>query len=317
MNVTETPFDVDMVYLWVDGNDPQWQAKRRALTGEDTDTSSTDCKGRYANNDELKYSLRSVAKYAPWIRKIFIVTDNQTPSWLDTSNPKIQIVDHREILPEQSLPCFNSCLIEQFLYRIPGLSEHFIYANDDMYLNKPVTPATFFAPDGLPIMHFNRRYLRKLALLLEEKILRKPMSYYNKSIQKAARMVEEKYGVYFSGKAHHNIDAYLKSDYRHTAETFAAEMEPMLANHLRGDNDVQRIIYQYAPLAEKRGHIKYVTRSTSFRVHIQNASHYDKLLKWNPTFFCMNDSQYATDADRAHSKEFLSRMFPEKSPFEK
>ena len=92
----------------------------------------------------FKYSLRSVEMYAPWIRKIFIVTDNQVPKWLDTSNPKIRIVDHKEILPEVSLPCFNSRLIEHFLYKIPGLSEHFLYANDDMFINRPVTPATFF-----------------------------------------------------------------------------------------------------------------------------------------------------------------------------
>ena len=64
--------DIDLVYLWVDGSDPKWQAKRNAFIGETVEGSSTNCKGRYANNDELKYSLRSVEMYAPWIRKIFI-----------------------------------------------------------------------------------------------------------------------------------------------------------------------------------------------------------------------------------------------------
>ena len=116
---------VDLVYLWVDGNDPAWQTKYAAFANSGSKGFEINCKGRYADNDELKYSLRSVEMYAPWIRKIFIVTDNQVPEWLDTSNPKVQIVDHTEIMPEESLPCFNSCLIEHYLYRIPGLAEHF------------------------------------------------------------------------------------------------------------------------------------------------------------------------------------------------
>ena len=112
--------DIDIVYLWVDGNDPKWQAKRNRFIGNIVENSSVNCKGRYSNNDELKYSLRSIELYIPWIRNIFIVTDNQIPEWLDTSNPKIRIIDHKEIMPPESLPCFNSCLIEHFIYRSIG-----------------------------------------------------------------------------------------------------------------------------------------------------------------------------------------------------
>ncbi len=86
--------------MWVDGGDPAWQAKKRAVTGEMAEGSETDGKARYVDNDELRYSLRSVEKYAPWIRRIFIVTDGQTPAWLDTSNPRVCVVDHREILKD-------------------------------------------------------------------------------------------------------------------------------------------------------------------------------------------------------------------------
>ena len=92
--------DIDLVYLWVNGNDPKWQAKRDACIGRPTGN-LVNCKGRYADSGELKYSLRSVEKYAPWIRKIFIVTDDQKPEWLNTSNPKIQVVDHKEIMPTE------------------------------------------------------------------------------------------------------------------------------------------------------------------------------------------------------------------------
>ena len=130
--------DIDLVYLWVDGSDPEWLARRCAFTGQKFDNTEANCKGRYADNDELKYNLRAVEMYAPWIRHVFIVTDGQTPAWLDTSNPKVTVVNQNDIIPEVSRPCYNSSLIEHFLYRIPGLSEYFLYANDDMFLNRPV-----------------------------------------------------------------------------------------------------------------------------------------------------------------------------------
>lgn len=306
-----------MVYLWVDGNDPQWLAKHNACIGKTEDKSAVNCKGRYSDNDELKYSLRSVEMYAPWIRKIFIVTDNQVPKWLDTSNPKIRIVDHKEILPEVSLPCFNSRLIEHFLYKIPGLSEHFLYANDDMFINRPVTPATFFAADGLPIIRFNRRPFRKFTLWFKEKVQGKALSNYVQAIRNSAELVEKRYGIYYGGKTHHNIDAYLKSDYRHVGEVFKNEIGAMLTHHVRSADDVQRNIYSYVALAEKRAHLHYVTRRTSFRLHIQNESHYAKLERYNPILFCMNDSQYARDEDREMEKAYLDKRFPEKSQFEK
>lgn len=309
--------DIDIVYLWVDGNDPRWLAKHNACIGKTEDKSAVNCKGRYSDNDELKYSLRSVEMYAPWIRKIFIVTDNQVPKWLDTSNPKIRIVDHKEILPEVSLPCFNSRLIEHFLYKIPGLSEHFLYANDDMFINRPVTPATFFAADGLPIIRFNRRPFRKFTLWFKEKVQGKALSNYVQAIRNSAELVEKRYGIYYGGKTHHNIDAYLKSDYRHVGDVFRNEIGAMLTHHVRSADDVQRNIYSYVALAEKRAHLHYVTRRTSFRLHIQNESHYGKLEKYNPILFCMNDSQYAKDEDRERAKAYLDRRFPEKSQFEK
>ena len=95
MIINSGDMPVDLVYLWVDGSDPKWQEKRNKRLGKVEEVSEINCKGRYANNDELMFSLRSVEKYAPWIRKIFIVTDDQVPEWLDTSNPKVRIVDHK------------------------------------------------------------------------------------------------------------------------------------------------------------------------------------------------------------------------------
>lgn len=310
--------DIDLVYLWVNGNDPQWRAKRNNVIGVPEEGSAVNCEGRYADNDELKYSLRAVEMYAPWIRRIFIVTDNQTPEWLDSSNPKIQIVDHTEIMPPQSLPCFNAILIEHFLYRIPELAEHFLFANDDMFINRAVQPSDFFGSDGFPIIRFNRRPFRKVTLYLKETMLKRPISNYNLSIQNAARLVEKRFGTYFGSKTHHNIDAYLKNDYRHTyEEIFKEDIEPTLTNHIRSDNDIQRNLYSYVAIIQKRAHLQYVSNKTSFKFHIDNPDHYRKLERCNPMLFCMNDSQYATDADRERVTEYLQMRFPQKSGFEK
>lgn len=310
--------DIDLVYLWVDGNDPIWQAKRNALIGKTNESSPINCKGRYANNDELKYSLRSIEMYAPWIRKIFIVTDNQTPQWLDTSNPKIQIVDHTEIMPSESLPCFNSSLIEKHLYKIPGLAEHFLLANDDTFINKQVTPHDFFTSKGFPIIRLTRKPFRKFRWFWREKVCKKPLKNYSKMIARSSQLVEDKYGIYYTGMPHHNIDGYTKSDYKRVVEeVLRDEFSQNNRNHMRSDNDIHRSVITYIALAEMHGELRYVTSTESMLVRIHKNKDYEKLQKDNPIFFCMNDSEYAQDIDRANSKGYLEERFPKKSAFEK
>ena len=310
--------DVDLVYLWVDGNDPVWQAKHNAFIGKTEESSPINCKGRYANNDELKYSLRSVETYAPWIRTIFIVTDNQVPGWLDISNTKVKIIDHKDIMPAESLPCFNSALIELFLYKIPGLAEHFLMANDDMYLNKAVTVDDFFTKEGFPIIRLGRRPFRKFRWFWRVNVRKKPLKNYSFTIARASQLVDDKYGVYYTGMPHHNIDSYLKSDMQRVVEDyFRDEFVANNKNRMRSNDDIQRILFSYTALALKRGKLRYVTRKESMHVEIQKERHYRRLEKFRPMFFCMNDSEYAKDADRKTAKEYLERRFPDKSEFEK
>lgn len=310
--------DVDLVYLWVDGNDPVWQAKHNAFIGKTEESSPINCKGRYANNDELKYSLRSVETYAPWIRTIFIVTDNQVPEWLDISNAKVKIIDHKDIMPAESLPCFNSALIEHFLYKIPGLAEHFLLANDDMYLNKAVTVDDFFTKEGFPIIRLGRRPFRKFRWFWRVNVRKKPLKNYSFTIARASQLVDDKYGVYYTGMPHHNIDSYLKSDMQRVVEDyFRDEFVANNKNRMRSNDDIQRILFSYTALALKRGKLRYVTRKESMHVEIQKERHYRRLEKFRPMFFCMNDSEYAKDEDRKTAKEYLERRFPDKSEFEK
>ena len=317
-NNLEKP-DIDLVYLWVNGSDPAWLAKKNAFIGNSQENTSINCKGRHASNDELKYSLRSVEKYAPWVRKIFIVTDEQTPDWIDTANSKIKIVDIGEILPESALPCYNSCVIEHRLYKIDGLSERFLYANDDMFINKPISPDAFFAEDGFPVIRLYPKPFRRLRwFFYRERIRKKPLLPYSKSIANASELVKKRYGIYYNGIPHHNIDAYLKSDYQRVAEEiFKNELEAGFVNHTRNHNDIQRIIYLYVALAKKRGHLRYVSKKESLYADIHKELYYKKIEKYNPVLFCLNDSQYADDNDRAGLKAYLDNCFPEKSSFEK
>jgi len=312
--------DIDLVYLWVDGNDPEWLAKRNALLGNIKE-SSEDCKGRYADNDELRYSLRSVEKYAPWIRKIFIVTDNQTPDWLDATNPKIKIVDHKEILPKESLPCFNSTVIESFLYKIPNLSEHFLYANDDMFFNAFVQPDFFFETDGFPIVCLKRELFGKwhYRIYCWAKFLtgKKP-GQYPKTIKDASLLVKKKFGKYYSDIPHHNIDAYKKSDFREAMETvFREQIESSLRHHVRIMDDLQRVAISYYVLAIGHGHLKYVRKYETMRISAHKANFMERLFSYQPKLFCLNDCQRTKDEDRARIKPFLEKLFPEKSIFEK
>lgn len=317
MNDKELPFDIDLVYLWVDGSDPVWQAKHTAVTGHLFEDSPTDCKGRYAENDELKFSLRSIENYAPWVRRIFIVTDNQVPRWLDTSNPKIRIVDHTEIMPREALPCFNSCLIEHYLYRISGLSEHFLLANDDLLLNRETTPYDFFTADGWPIVRLMRKPFSKLRIAWK-RFRGKKIKNYTYTIYRAARLVEERYGLYIGGMPHHNIDAYLRSDCEWIVEDLLCdEFQSNVANHVRNDNDVQRIVFSLIPIVEKRAQLKWVDSRESFLCQIHKSHHYKRLDEMHPIFFCMNDSEHCDDNDRAAAREYLERRFPTKSSFEK
>ena len=107
--------------------------------------SATD-ESRFCNSDELRYSLRSLHRSARWVRRIHLVTDGQVPSWLRRSDPRIHIVDHREILGGSR---FNSHAIESALHRIPGLAEHYLYLNDDVMFGRIAHPSDFFAAKGV------------------------------------------------------------------------------------------------------------------------------------------------------------------------
>lgn len=134
---------IDIVVLWVDGNDPDWQKKKQkydVLSNEN----ELNSEARYRDWDIFNYWFRGVEKYAPWVNKIHLVTDGQIPGWINVKHPKLNIVDHADFIPEKYLPTFNARTIEVNLHRIKGLSEKFIYFNDDAFIINSVKPEDFF-----------------------------------------------------------------------------------------------------------------------------------------------------------------------------
>ncbi|CAM3832692.1 stealth family protein [Nocardiopsis rhodophaea] len=144
-------FPIDVVYTWVDGADPEWAAERdRHLSRVGALNPTAASHSRYVDRDELRYSLRSLEMYAPFVRTIYIVTDGQCPAWLDTSSDRVQVIDHRDIFDDHSvLPVFNSHAIETRLHHIEGLSEHYLYLNDDVFFGRHVSARKFFHGNGI------------------------------------------------------------------------------------------------------------------------------------------------------------------------
>lgn len=148
--IDDVTFPVDAVYLWVDGSDPVWAERMRAHRPSDEQSANVDAQPeRFRDFEELRYSLRSLDMYAPWIRTIYLVTDGQRPDYLQFDDPRLVLIDHSQIADPEYLPMFNSDAIVTWLHRIPGLSEHFLYLNDDCFFGQDTTPATFFHPSGL------------------------------------------------------------------------------------------------------------------------------------------------------------------------
>jgi hypothetical protein len=151
-------FEIDAVITWVDGSDPAISTQRDHYMSNATAPLHENAINphRWICSDELHYCLRSIANHAPWVRRIWIVTDNQLPeipALPDGFVDKITIIDHREIFAgyDDALPTFNSLSIETMLWRIPGLAEHFLYFNDDVFLTAAVNPDDFFTGKG-PIL---------------------------------------------------------------------------------------------------------------------------------------------------------------------
>lgn len=222
---------IDVVYTWVDSDDPVWQAKFAAHVGGHTkNTSASEL--RYLSRDELRYSLRSILKFAPWVRNIFVVTDDQRPEWLRETE-RVKIVSHRDIFPDPSvLPVFNSHAIESCLHRIPGLAERFIYFNDDVFLGRKVSPNDFFGKDGTvttffsPMLSFNPEFVGRGTLPTDA------------AFRNTIRIIEKRFGFTPVAKVLHTPHPMRRSIMQMIEDEHPMEIARTRAARIRSETDL-------------------------------------------------------------------------------
>ncbi|MCL2728500.1 MAG: stealth family protein [Actinomycetia bacterium] len=314
--VDQVRFPVDVVYTWVDGADPAWLERRAKHAGTVYHEESANA-ARYLSRDELRYSLRSLHMYAPWVRNVYIVTDDQVPEWLDTSVPGVRVISHREIFRSaDSLPTFNSHAIESQLHHIEGLSEHFLYFNDDVMLGSETVPQDFFLSNGTT-KFFPSPALVPLGAKSPED---PPVAAAGKNNR---RLIEDRHGGVIVQKMKHMPHALRRSVLDEIESTFAAEYRRTEASRFRSMEDISvaSSLHHYYAFTTRRaipGELPYVYIDLS---HPWTEVRLGRLLaSRDKTVFCVNDT-VSTGQDVGEQKDlitpFLEAYFPVPGPFEK
>jgi hypothetical protein len=316
--VGDVTFPVDVVYTWVDGEEPQMRAKRSRYREHGTEEilDKEINASRYTSHDELKYSLRSLAMYADFVRHIYLVTDGQKPHWLDDRAPGITVVDHRDIFPADVLPVFNSHAIETRLHHIPGLSDHYLYFNDDVFVGRRVTAEHFFHGSGLMKVPVSPLKIGVGKPHAEE-------TATNSASKNVRRLLMEKFGRMTTNNFMHTPLPQQRETLLALEELFAEDVRRTTASRFRSPQDIAMtapLLYQYA-LMTGRG----VPGTFNFRyVNISRPDAEQRLADLRRTrrfdFFCLNDVDVPPEEREqvgARMGEFLEHYFPFPSPFEK
>ena len=235
-------------------NDPKWQADFAKYSGNKENTKNGVSEARFRDYGFLKYWFRGVEKFAPWVRKIHFVTSGQKPAWLDESHPKIHLVNHRDYIPEQFLPTYNSVVIERYLHKIPGLAEHFVYFNDDFYITNVLTQERFFK-NGLPcdiaVFQYNpswsqwyKRIKNNLKIInrhfdKKEVMERFHDKWFDKSYGSKARWnyLLKPYGKFITLRTPHNAQPYLKTTFEEVWAVAGEDLTATSANRFRALTD--------------------------------------------------------------------------------
>lgn len=240
---------IDAVITWVDGNDPVLNAKRAKYMQGDPSLLAKDIAGatRYVERGEIRWCVRSINKFMPWIRKIFIVTDGQDPK-VESIIP-VEIIDHKVIFHgyEQFLPTFNSLSIEAMLWRIPGLSEHFIYLNDDVLICHPVTSDMFFPQEGQILCHGHTAspFWTQLRYTLKEHLGTCPVNHVRQMMLAADIAGHDNRFIYLSHTPHPLLRSTLETFYTQHPERLIQNIQNRFRSlqHFRTDELCYMLLY--------------------------------------------------------------------------
>ncbi len=314
----DVTFPVDVVYTWVDDADPAWRSRRDTALGEQRAPLMTQAAGaaRFANHDELRYSMRSLHLYAPWVRRIWLVTDDQVPSWLDGCHERVTVVSHKEVFGGAGrLPTFNSHAIETRLHHIDGLAEHFVYFNDDVFVGRPLTPLKFFQPNGL-----SKSFPSK------GKVDPGPVDGHDLASTAAGKnnreLIARDFGRHLTYKMKHVPHPLRRDVLAEMGERYAAELERTAGNRFRDPSDLSLVssAYHYYALATGRAVIDRISSTyVSLAAPEAKAALTRIRTRRDHDVFCVNDEE-GTPEQRAERHRllhgFLTAYFPVAAPWE-
>lgn len=329
--------DIDFVITWVDMNDPQWQAQFARYSQQKQETKNGVSKARFRDYGFFRYWWRGVEEFAPWVRKIHLVTSGQKPEWLNTDNPKIHLVDHKDFIPAEFLPTYNSVVIERYMHKIPGLSDHFVYFNDDFYLTNKVEPERFFR-NGLPcdiaVFDYNpswsqwyTRIKNNIRLInrhfdKREVMARDRDKWFHPSYGFKARWnyLLKFYPKFITLRTPHNAQPYLKRTFEEVWSAAGRELTETSVNRFRALNDYTPELFRAWQIC--RGCFEpYNTYCDTkmFPLMIRSGQAVKAIRRQTYTLICLNDNVHIRHYDRVMGEldHAFQEILPRKSSFEK
>ncbi|MFG2591898.1 stealth family protein [Streptomyces sp. NPDC048438] len=308
-------FPVDVVYTWVDGSASEWQRRRAQFGDVGYHTESANA-ARYISRDELRYSLRALEQNAPWVRHIYLVTDRQRPEWLNLRSPRLTVVDHTEIFQDPAaLPTYNSHAIESQLHHIEGLSEHFLYFNDDMFLGCPTAPKDFFLSNGMTRTFFSPSQVPRWELSVGDR----PVDAAGKNNRK---IILENFGSAIVQKLRHAPYALRRSVLYEMEREFAEAYHDTSHSRFRSATDISipSSLYHYYAYFTGRAVPSDISFAYLDLAKPEITRRLGILLnRRDRQAFCINDTvsdTFEVNRQTLMLNAFLESYFPVPSPFE-
>jgi hypothetical protein len=316
-HASDVTFDIDMVFSWVEGSDPEFRARRAAQMSQHVVGEGDEAEARIRQIDELKYALRSVNMFAPWVRRIFIATDSVPPAWL-AEHPKITIVRAEEHFSDPAaLPTYNSHAVESQLHHIPELAEHFLYSNDDMFFGRPLKASIFFSPGG--VTKFIEAKTR-IGLGANDPT----RSGFENAARVNRQLLLERFGQVITRHLEHTAVPLRKSVLTEMEHEFPEDFARTQASAFRSSTDISVTNSFYHYYALMAGHAVQQEKAKVLYVDTTAREGLDLLTELRKKrgyhFFCLNDGSFpevSADERRERVIEFLERYFPIPAPWEK
>jgi len=319
LGLTEVAEPVDVVYTWVDGTDPAWQAARAKAEAELSDGAvnpNAVSSSRFLGHDELRYSMRSIEMFASWVRRVHVVTAGQVPEWLDVTHPRVSVVDHRDIFSDtSSLPVFNSHAIESQLHHIPGLADRYLYLNDDVFFGRPVSPELFFEGNGLSRFFVSRSVL-ELGLPSVRDLPVMSAAKHNREL------VENLTGRTITRKVKHTPHPQQRAVLEELETRYPEVFKQLVASRFRDpeDHSVASALhhwYAYVTGRAVEGQIAYDYLDMASDEAVLTLNRISRGRDFD--VFCLNDTNLV-DAERESRSQMIQEMlrtyFPVRSAFE-